>query len=41
MVDLRNIYNPTEMAQVGFRYHCLGRPFAEPAAVAAAVAEPV
>ncbi|NQV48362.1 MAG: UDP-glucose/GDP-mannose dehydrogenase family protein [Rhodospirillaceae bacterium] len=26
MVDLRNIYNPDEMALAGFDYHCLGRP---------------
>ncbi len=26
MVDLRNIYNPHEMAADGFIYHCLGRP---------------
>lgn len=26
MVDLRNIYNPEDMAQEGFVYHCLGRP---------------
>jgi UDPglucose 6-dehydrogenase len=26
MVDLRNIYNPDEMAAVGFRYTCIGRP---------------
>ncbi len=26
MVDLRNIYNPYEMAAAGFAYHCLGRP---------------
>ncbi|MFQ6016600.1 MAG: UDP-glucose dehydrogenase family protein [Kiloniellaceae bacterium] len=26
MVDLRNIYNPDEMAAAGFRYICVGRP---------------
>ncbi len=26
MVDLRNIYNPDEMAAAGFRYTCVGRP---------------
>jgi len=26
MVDLRNIYNPDEMAEAGFRYYCIGRP---------------
>ena len=26
MVDLRNIYNPDEMAAAGFRYTCIGRP---------------
>lgn len=26
MVDLRNIYNPEEMATAGFRYTCIGRP---------------
>jgi UDPglucose 6-dehydrogenase len=25
MVDLRNIYNPREMADAGFEYHCVGR----------------
>jgi UDPglucose 6-dehydrogenase len=25
MVDLRNIYNPAEMAAAGFRYTCVGR----------------
>jgi UDPglucose 6-dehydrogenase len=29
MVDLRNIYNPGEMAQAGFRYTCIGRPGVE------------
>ena len=27
MVDLRNIYNPDEMVEAGFDYHCLGRKF--------------
>ena len=27
MVDLRNIYNPAEMAAAGFTYACIGRPF--------------
>jgi hypothetical protein len=26
LVDLRNIYNPEEMADAGFRYGCIGRP---------------
>lgn len=26
MVDLRNIYEPSEMAEAGFDYHCIGRP---------------
>ncbi len=26
LVDLRNIYNPDEMHDAGFEYHCLGRP---------------
>ena len=29
MVDLRNIYNPGEMAEAGFRYTCIGRPGVE------------
>ena len=28
MVDLRNIYNPDEMAGAGFKYSCVGRPYA-------------
>ncbi len=28
MVDLRNIYNPDEMAAAGFDYTCIGRPYA-------------
>ncbi len=31
MVDLRNVYNPDEMAQAGFQYTCIGRPRAESA----------
>ncbi len=30
MVDLRNIYNPDEMAAEGFAYHCIGRAFVPP-----------
>jgi UDPglucose 6-dehydrogenase len=30
MIDLRNIYNPIEMAASGFRYTCVGRPSVEP-----------
>ncbi len=30
MVDLRNIYNPDEMAAAGFRYTCIGRPALPP-----------
>jgi len=26
MVDLRNVYEPTEMLEAGFDYHCIGRP---------------
>ena len=26
MIDLRNIYDPDEMAAAGFEYNCLGRP---------------
>ena len=26
MIDLRNIYNPADMAEAGFAYHCVGRP---------------
>jgi UDPglucose 6-dehydrogenase len=26
LVDLRNIYNPDDMAAIGIDYHCLGRP---------------
>ncbi len=28
MVDLRNVYNPAEMVERGFQYHCVGRPAA-------------
>ncbi len=31
MVDLRNIYLPSEMAAAGFDYHCIGRPYLPPA----------
>ena len=27
VVDLRNIYDPQEMASRGIAYHCVGRPF--------------
>jgi UDPglucose 6-dehydrogenase len=27
MIDLRNIYQPQEMAAAGFDYHCVGRPY--------------
>lgn len=30
MVDLRNIYEPSEMAEAGFDYHCVGRPRVSP-----------
>jgi UDPglucose 6-dehydrogenase len=26
MIDLRNVYNPTDMAAAGFRYTSVGRP---------------
>ena len=32
LVDLRNVYQPTVMAQAGFRYESVGRPSAAPAA---------
>jgi len=32
MVDLRNVYDPKDMADDGFVYHCIGRPSAESAA---------
>jgi UDPglucose 6-dehydrogenase len=30
LFDFRNIYNPKEMAQAGFDYRCLGRPYLPP-----------
>ena len=27
MIDLRNIYRPSEMAELGFEYHSIGRPY--------------
>jgi UDPglucose 6-dehydrogenase len=30
VVDLRNLYDPAEMAAAGFTYHCIGRPAATP-----------
>jgi UDPglucose 6-dehydrogenase len=30
VIDLRNIYQPQEMATAGFTYHSIGRPVAEP-----------
>lgn len=30
MVDLRNIYRPETMAEKGFAYHCIGRPYQAP-----------
>ncbi len=30
MFDLRNIYDPEEMAAAGFRYACIGRPLSKP-----------
>jgi UDPglucose 6-dehydrogenase len=30
IVDLRNIYNPIEVARHGFRYECIGRKWSEP-----------
>jgi UDPglucose 6-dehydrogenase len=26
MIDLRNVYNPDEMARLNFNYSCIGRP---------------
>ena len=31
MIDLRNVYNPSEMAAAGFQYACVGRPSTSPA----------
>jgi len=31
VVDLRNLYEPSEMAAAGFTYHSIGRPVAQPA----------
>ncbi len=36
VIDLRNIYQPQEMAAAGFTYHSIGRPVAEPFAERAA-----
>ncbi len=30
MIDLRNIYDPEDMAAYGFVYHCVGRPAVQP-----------
>jgi UDPglucose 6-dehydrogenase len=30
MIDLRNIYNPHELARAGIAYHCIGRPHVPP-----------
>jgi UDPglucose 6-dehydrogenase len=35
VIDLRNIYQPQEMAAAGFTYHSIGRPSAEPFAARA------
>jgi len=26
IVDLRNLYNPSDMTELGFAYHSIGRP---------------
>lgn len=31
MVDMRNIYRPAEMAEMGIDYHSIGRPYVKPA----------
>jgi hypothetical protein len=31
LIDLRNIYNPKEMAVAGIAYHSIGRAFIPPA----------
>lgn len=31
MIDLRNIYDPRELARAGISYHCIGRPYIPPA----------
>jgi UDPglucose 6-dehydrogenase len=36
VVDLRNLYRPSDMAAAGFRYQCIGRPSTGPASSAAA-----
>ena len=30
VIDLRNIYRPDEMAELGFAYHGVGRPQIDP-----------
>ncbi len=30
MVDFRNVYKPVDMAEAGFEYHCIGRPYLPP-----------
>ena len=34
LVDLRNVYDPQEMIEAGFDYHCIGRGFEKPGAPA-------